>query len=92
MPDEIKPVPFGLATGIVTAIGGFLMSLGMGSSMIGYGYGSGMMGMMRGGSGYTLIYNIMCLVTGFFVGLIAGVALAWLYNYFARAAGSPESK
>ncbi|HEY3274619.1 MAG TPA: hypothetical protein VGJ92_12680 [Methanocella sp.] len=90
MTNEIKPVPFGLASGIVTGIGAFLMSLGMGSSMVGYGFGTGMMGTT--GSSYTLMYSIMCLVMGFFVGLIGGGALAWLYNYFNQAARAPDSK
>lgn len=81
MVDELKPLQFGLAIGIVAAVVMFFMGLTMRPYAGGYGY-YGMMGMMGGGN--ALVFGIYCLVMGFLIGLIGGGAVALLYNYFVR--------
>jgi hypothetical protein len=82
MVEGLKPLQFGLASGIVLGIIMFFMGL-MGmftGSNDGY-YGMG--GMMGYGYGYdySLGGSLMGLVYGFVVGLIGGGAIAFLYNY-----------
>ena len=82
MTDKLKPVPFGLAAGILWGLA--ILIIGLASAVTGYGgrfidvVGSFYLGYVA-----TIPGSIIGGIWGFFDALIAGAIFAWVYNYLS---------
>jgi len=84
--QKLHVISFGLALGIVWGVGLFLLG------MVSWNTGVGTVWIDTFGSVYlgykaTLMGSVLGFIWGFFDSFIAGVCIAWVYNFFSRKLG-----